>query len=67
MASSLFSIQCRNFYRGNFKLNIVDMIILLVILVVLGLIIYFSFIKRKGDVCTKCPYKKEDCNCNKKV
>ena len=33
---------------------------------VLGIIAYFNFIKKDKDVCSKCVYKREGCNCNNK-
>lgn len=47
-------------------MNLIDFIILIIVLVVLGLIAYFSFIKKDKDICAKCPYKKDNCDCGKK-
>ena len=43
-----------------------DFIILAVVLGALGIIAYFNFIKKDKDVCSKCAYKREGCNCNNK-
>lgn len=47
-------------------MNFVDFIILAVVLGALGIIAYFNFIKKDKDVCSKCVYKREGCNCGKK-
>ncbi len=47
-------------------MNFVDFIILAVVLGALGIIAYFNFIKKDKDVCSKCAYKREGCNCGKK-
>lgn len=43
-------------------MNFIDAIILAVVLVLLGLIIYFSFIRKKSE-CSNCPHGK---SCDKK-
>ena len=47
-------------------MNFIDFIILAIVIVVLGLIIYFNFIKKDKDVCSKCAYRRDNCNCGKK-
>jgi len=47
-------------------MNLIDFVILAVVLVILGLIAYFNFIKKDKDVCSKCTYKRENCDCGKK-
>ena len=42
-------------------MNFVDIIILIILTLIIGCVIYFSFIKKK-DKCTGCPYAKQ---CNK--
>ena len=41
-------------------MNFVDFIILTIVLGILGLIIYFNFIKRDEDACLRCPYKSKN-------
>jgi len=43
-------------------MKLVDIIIILILLLIVGLVVYFSFIKNKGDKCKGCHYAK---NCNK--
>ena len=47
-------------------MDFVDFIILLFVLISLGLIAYFNFIKKDKDECKRCPYRKDNCNCGKK-
>ena len=56
--------KCERIRRGF--MNFVDFIILAVVLGALGVIAYFNFIKKDKDVCSKCVYKREGCNCGKK-
>lgn len=44
--------------RGSGFVKIIDFVILIIVLGVLGLIIYFDFIKKDKDVCSRCIYKK---------
>ncbi|MGN1271384.1 MAG: hypothetical protein ACI4UX_05430 [Clostridia bacterium] len=46
-------------------MNFIDFIILVLVLGTLCTIAYFNFIKKDKDVCSKCPYKRENCNCGK--
>lgn len=48
-------------------MNFIDFIILTIVVIVLGLISYSSFIKKYKDICSKCKYKKANCNCARKV
>ncbi len=41
-----------------------DIIVLSVIIIVLGLIVFFSFFKKEKDPCCNCPYAKK-CEKNK--
>jgi len=43
-------------------MTFVDIIIILVLVVVIGLVVYYSFIKNKGNKCACCSYNK---SCNK--
>ena len=47
-------------------MNFIDLIILGVVLIALGLIAYFNFIKKDKDVCSKCAYRRDNCDCGKK-
>ena len=47
-------------------MNSIDFIILAIVLVALGLIAYHNFIKKDKDVCSKCAYRRENCDCGKK-
>ena len=47
-------------------MNLVDVVIVSIIVIGLCLIIYFNFIKKDRNSCGKCPYKKDNCSCNKK-
>ncbi len=47
-------------------MNFIDFVILIIVLVLLGLIVYFNFIKKDDDICSRCPYKRPDCNCGNK-
>ena len=47
-------------------MNFIDFIILAIVLVALGLIAYYNFIKKDKYVCSKCAYRKENCDCRKK-
>lgn len=44
-------------------MTITDIIILIIVILVLGTIVYFSFIKNRKKPCQGCPYQKK---CNKK-
>ena len=45
----------------------IDFVLILIILSVVGIVIYFGFIKNKGDVCRSCPYSgKKNCHCKTK-
>ena len=44
----------------------IDFIILAIVLITLGLIVYFNFIKKDKDICSKCAYRRENCDCGKK-
>lgn len=44
-------------------MKLVDVLIIIIILLIVGLVVYFSFIKNKDNPCKGCPYAK---NCNKK-
>ena len=48
------------------SMNFIDFIILAIVLVTLGLIAYFNFIKKDKDVCSKCAYRRDNCDCGKK-
>lgn len=56
--------ECERIRRGF--MNFIDFIILVIVLGTLGAIAYFNFIKKDKDVCSKCAYKRENCNCGKK-
>ena len=47
-------------------MKLVDVIIILILLLIVGLVMYFSFIRNKDDKCKGCPYcktcNKNDCN-----
>lgn len=47
-------------------MNFIDFVILILVLSILGLIAYFNFIKKDKDVCSKCPYKGQNCDCEMK-
>ena len=47
-------------------MNFIDFIILAIVLVTLGLIAYHNFIKKDKDVCSKCAYRRDNCDCGKK-
>jgi len=47
-------------------MNFIDFIILAIVLVTLGLIAYFNFIKKDKDVCSKCKYRRDNCDCGNK-
>ena len=44
-------------------MKLVDIILILILLLIVGVIVYFSFIKNKGNKCKGCPYYKK---CDKK-
>lgn len=44
-------------------MNLVDLIIVLMLVVVISLVVYFSFIKNRKNRCCGCPYYKS-CNRN---
>ena len=48
-------------------MNFIDIIILVVVIGLLGAIAYFNFLKKDKDVCAKCAYKRENCDCGKKI
>lgn len=39
-------------------MNLVDLIIIILLVVIVGLVIYFSFIKNRNNPCHNCPYFK---------
>ena len=45
-------------------MKLVDFVIILFLLLIVGLVLYFSFIKNNGDKCKGCPYCRS-CNKNK--
>lgn len=45
-------------------MNLVDLIIIVLLIVLVSAVIYFSFIKHRGEPCHNCPYLKS-CNKNK--
>lgn len=48
-------------------MELVDILIILILLLIVSIIVYFSFIKNRGNPCKGCPYAKS-CNrgsCNK--
>jgi len=47
-------------------MNFIDFIILAIVLVTLGLISYNNFIKKDKDVCSKCKYRRDNCDCGNK-
>jgi len=47
-------------------MNFIDFIILSIVLAVLSLIVYFNFIKKDKDICSKCAYRRDDCDCRNK-
>ena len=47
-------------------MNFIDFIILAIILGILGMVAYNNFIKKDKDVCSKCVYKRDNCNCGNK-
>lgn len=47
-------------------MNFIDFIILLSVLTTLGFIAYKNIFKKDKDVCSKCIYKRENCNCGMK-
>lgn len=47
-------------------MNFVDFVILIIVIGALGAIAYSNFIKKDKDVCTRCPYKEDNCDCGKK-
>ena len=46
-------------------MKLIDIIILALVIIIAGLIIYFTFIKDKDNPCKGCPYCK-NCDKNKK-
>ena len=50
-------------------MNYVDVIIVVILLVIVCLIVYFSFIKDRGNPCKGCPYYKgcKKNNCDKNI
>ena len=46
-------------------MNFIDFIILVIVLGTLALIAYYNFIKKDKDICSKCAYRREKCNCRK--
>lgn len=44
-------------------MNFVDFAIIGILIGIVSVVVYFSFIKNSGDVCGNCPYSK---SCNKK-
>ena len=48
-------------------MNFIDFVILIIVLVLLGLIVYFNFIKKDKDVCSRCPYKRQNCDYKKNI
>lgn len=44
-------------------MNFIDFVILIIVLGTLGLIAYFNFIKKDKDACSRCAYKRQNCDC----
>jgi hypothetical protein len=40
-------------------MNFADIVIVSLLIIIIGLLIYFSFIKNRGDPCRNCPYCKK--------
>lgn len=47
-------------------MNFIDFIILSIVLTTLSFIAYNNIFKKDKDVCSKCVYKRENCNCGMK-
>ena len=43
-------------------MSISDVILIVLLIILVGIVIYFSFIKNRGNKCYGCPYAK---SCNK--
>ena len=45
----------------------IDIVLIIIITSVITLVIYFGFMKNKGDLCSSCPYAgKSNCHCKTK-
>ena len=68
MASHLIYLYFKEIFKWkrSILMNFIDFIILAIVLAVLGLITYHNFIKKDKDVCSKCAYRKDNCNCGKR-
>lgn len=47
-------------------MNFIDFIILSIVLTTLVFIAYNNIFKKDNNVCSKCIYKRENCNCGNK-
>ena len=47
-------------------MNFIDFIILSIVLTTLVFIAYNNIFKKDNNVCSKCIYKRENCNCGQK-
>lgn len=48
------------------NVKFIDFIILIIVMGILIKIAYSSFIKKDKDICSRCPYKRPNCNCMRK-
>ena len=65
-ARPLFPRNRKKLLKRRAFMNFIDFIILAIVLVTLGLIAYHNFIKKDKDVCSKCAYRRDNCDCGKK-
>lgn len=43
-------------------MKLIDIIVILILLSIVGLVVYFSFIKNRKNKCIGCPYFKNCCS-----